>query len=60
MKQVHMGGYSVVIPEDYIHKVKVSRKCGSKDVRLRLEQGQRADLATSPFGECVCWESNVH
>lgn len=34
MKQVHMGGYSIVIPENYVHHVKVSRVKGSHDVRL--------------------------
>ena len=43
MKQVHMGGYSVVIPDGYVHNVKVSRMTGSQDVRIRIGKGQSAD-----------------
>ncbi|MCQ2076931.1 MAG: hypothetical protein MJZ20_07880 [Bacteroidaceae bacterium] len=60
MKQVHMGGYSVVIPDGYVHKVLVSRIKGSQDVRLGLGFEQRANLASRPFGECPCWESDLH
>ena len=42
MKQVHMGGYSIVIPENYVHRVKVSRVKGSHDVRLGLAEGEQS------------------
>ena len=55
-----MGGYSVVIPDGYVHKVKVSRIKGSQDVRLVLKRGERINSVTSPFGKCHCWDSDVH
>lgn len=55
-----MGGYSVVIPDGYVHKVKVSRIKGSQDVRLVLKRGERTNPVTSPFGKCHCWDSLPH
>ena len=46
MKQVHMGGYSIVIPENYVHRVKVSRLKGSRDVRLGLAETERDAAVT--------------
>ena len=60
MKQVHMGGYSIVIPENYVHRVKVSRVKGSRDVRLRLAKGEQSASVTGAFAEYPCWESDLH
>ena len=60
MKQVHMGGYSIVIPENYVHRVKVSRVNGSRDVRLRLAKGEQSASVTGAFAEYPCWESDLH
>ena len=60
MKQVHMGGYSIVIPENYVHRVKVSRLKGSRDVRLGLAEAERAAATASAFAEYPCWESDLH
>ena len=60
MKQVHMGGYSIVIPENYVHRVKVSRVKGSRDVRLRLAKGEQSASVTGAFTVYHCWESDLH
>ena len=60
MKQVHMGGYSIVIPENYVHRVKVSRVKGSHDVRLGLAETEHALATTGAFAKYPCWESDVH
>ena len=60
MKQVHMGGYSIVIPENYVHRVKVSRVKGSHDVRLGLAEGQQLAAVTGAFAQYPCWESDIH
>ena len=60
MKQVHMGGYSIVIPENYVHRVKVSRVKGSHDVRLGLTETERAAATASAFAQYPCWESDLH
>ena len=60
MKQVHMGGYSIVIPENYVHRVKVSRVKGSHDVRLRLTKGEQSAATSGAFAEYPCWESDLH
>ena len=60
MKKVHMGGYSIVIPESYVHKVKVSRINGSHDVRLKLSERERAASTPGSFAQYPCWESDLH
>ena len=60
MKQVVMGGYSIVIPENYVHRVKVSRVKGSHDVRLRLTKGEQLAATTGAFAQYPCWESDLH
>ena len=60
MKQVHMGGYSIVIPENYVHRVKVSRVKGSHDVRLGLAKGEQSSAIASAFEKFPCWESDLH
>ena len=57
MKQVHMGGYSIVIPENYVHRVKVSRVKGSHDVRLGLAETERSLATAGAFAQYPCWES---
>lgn len=60
MKKVHMGGYSIVIPENYVHQVKVSRIKGSRDVRLGVRKGQQSSTTASAFTQYPCWESDIH
>ena len=60
MKQVHMGGYSIVIPENYVHRVKVSRIKGSQDVRLELTEGEQSAAVAGAFAQYPCWESDIH
>ena len=60
MKQVHMGGYSIIIPENYVHRVKVSRVKGSQDVRLGIAKGDSAIATTGAFAQYPCWESDLH
>ena len=56
MKKVHMGGYSIVIPESYVHRVKVSRIKGSHDVRLELSERECVASAPSAFAQYPCWQ----
>ena len=60
MKQVHIGGYSIVIPEKYVHRVKVSRIKGSQDVRLGIAKGEPSAIVTGAFTQYPCWESDIH
>jgi len=60
MKKVHMGGYSIVIPENYVHSVKVSRIKGSHDVRLGLTKTDSASAVAGAFAQYPCWESDLH
>ena len=60
MKQVHMGGYSITIPENYVHRVKVSRVKGSHDVRLGLTEGEQSSAVADTFAQYPCWESDLH
>ena len=60
MKKVHMGGYSIVIPESYVHRVKVSHIKGSHDVRLELSERESAASTPSAFAQYPCWESDLH
>ena len=55
-----MGGYSIVIPENYVHRVKVSRVKGSHDVRLGLAEGEQSAATAGTFAEYPCWESDLH
>jgi len=55
-----MGGYSIVIPENYVHRIKVSRIKGSHDVRLELTKAERAAAPTGAFAQYPCWESDLH
>ena len=55
-----MGGYSIVIPENYVHRVKVSRIKGSRDVRLKLPERECVDSTPSAFAQYPCWESDLH
>ncbi len=57
MKQVHMGGYSIVIPENYVHRVKVSRIKGLHDVRLGLAETEHSLVTAGAFAQYSCWES---
>ena len=60
MKQVHVGGYSVTIPDNYVHSVKVSRVKGSQDVIIRLPKNKRTAATASAFAQYPCWESDLH
>ncbi len=60
MKQVHMGGYSISVPENYVHNVKVSRIKGAQDVRCRISEGQHTLATAGSFEEYPCWESDIH
>ena len=60
MKKVHIGGYSISIPDNYVHCVKVSRVKGSQDVRIRLPKGEHAAATSSAFAKYPCRESNPH
>ena len=51
-----MGGYSIVIPENYVHRVKVSRVKGSQDVRLGLAETERSSAPAGAFAQDPCWE----
>ncbi len=53
-----MGGYSIVIPENYVHRVKVSRVKGSHDVRLGLAEADSVAATAGAFAQYPCWNSN--